>query len=146
MIDNEKIWLVTGDLGYKIFDKIREDFPNRFLNAGASEQAAAGICCGLALEGRIPFFYSITTFLLYRPFETWRTYINHERIPVIGIGSGRDHDYAHDGISHWSDDAKLVLATLPHITTYFPNDKEEIPAILNLMIKEKRPTFLSLRR
>ena len=34
-----------------------------------------------------------------------RNYVNYEKIPVKLIGSGRDRDYEHDGISHWSDDA-----------------------------------------
>src|SRR3990167_6304737 len=86
---NDKIWLVTCDLGYGLWDGFRDQIPQRFLNTGAAEQAAADICVGLALEGKIPFFYSITTFLLYRPFETLRTYVNHEQIPIKLAGSGR---------------------------------------------------------
>ena len=158
MIENKKIWLVVGDLGYGVFDKIRDDFPDRFLNTGASEQAAAGICVGLALEGKIPFFYSITTFGLYRPFETWRNYVNHEQIPVRMAFSGRDKDYAHDGFSHWSEDTKKLFSKkiaycpydhegiFPNITTLWPETKEEIPAMVNRMVKEDRPWFISLRR
>ena len=76
MKKNKNIWLVTGDLGYKMFDSIKDDFPDRFLNAGSSEQAMMGIAVGLALKGKIPFVYSITPFLLYRSFETIRNYIN----------------------------------------------------------------------
>jgi len=82
MARDERIWLVVGDLGYKAFDYIKRDFPDRFLNCGAAEQAMMGIATGLALNGKIPFVYSITAFLLYRPFETIRNYVNHEKIPV----------------------------------------------------------------
>jgi len=41
METNKNIWLVTADLGYGMWDKIRNDFPERFLNTGASEQAAS---------------------------------------------------------------------------------------------------------
>src|SRR3989344_6223554 len=78
MIKDKRIWLLVGDLGYKAFDYIKRDFPNRFLNCGASEQAMVGIATGLALDGKVPFVYSITTFLLYRPFETIRNYIDRE--------------------------------------------------------------------
>src|SRR3989344_3555766 len=101
MLKNKNIWVVTGDLGYGMWDRIRDDFPDRYLNVGASEQAMMGIAIGLALEGKIPFTYSITTFLLYRPFETIRNYINYEKIPVKLVGAGRDKNYLHDGISHW---------------------------------------------
>ena len=149
MIDDPTIHLVVGDLGYGIFDKIRDDFPDRFLNTGASEQAAAGICVGLALENRKPFFYSITTFLLYRCFETIRNYINHEKIPVRLVGSGRDKDYAHDGFSHWSEDTFDLFDRSPvfcNIWNYWPDTKEEIPELVKKMVKLDKPQFISLRR
>ena len=65
MEKNDKIWCLTGDLGYGMLDKIRDDFPKRFVNVGASEQLLLGAGVGLALSGQIPFCYSITTFLVY---------------------------------------------------------------------------------
>lgn len=155
---NNNIWLLTGDLGYGLADKIREDFPDRFLNTGAAEQAMMGIACGLAMEGKIPFVYSITTFLLYRPFETIRTYINHEKLNVKLIGSGRDKDYAHDGFSHDASDVYGLFDTFSqrheqwqggffnNIEALWPYEKEEIPDIVESMVKSKSPEFLSLRR
>ena len=74
---NNDIYALTGDLGYGGFDKIRDEFSDRFINCGAAETAMMDIACGMAIEGKIPFVYSITTFLVYRPFEVLRTYINH---------------------------------------------------------------------
>ena len=62
MLKNNNIYLITADLGYGLWDKIRDNFPNRFYNVGSSEMAAMGVCIGLALEGKKPFFYSITQF------------------------------------------------------------------------------------
>ncbi len=151
MKKNKDIVLLTGDLGYAMFDQIREDMPDQFINCGAAEQAMMGIAVGLALEGKIPVVYSITTFLLYRPFETIRTYINHERIPVKLIGGGRGRDYAHDGISHWSDDAWKLFdygnkPILDNIRAFWPEEKEEIPELVNKMLDIKDPFFISLRR
>src|SRR5690554_4733225 len=120
MAKNSDIYLLVGDLGYKVFDRHFNMFPERCINTGASEQALLGIACGLALEGKIAVVYSITPFLLYRPFETLRTYINHENIPVKLIGSGRDTDYAHDGFSHDASDVKGFLDQLPNIKQYWP--------------------------
>src|SRR5579859_4444651 len=89
MRHNSKIWIVTGDLGYKLWDNVRLKYPDRFINVGAAEQAMVGVGVGLALSGQIPFLYSITPFLLYRPFETLRNYVHYEKIPVKLIGSGR---------------------------------------------------------
>lgn len=147
MKKDKNIILVTGDLGYAMFDKIREDFPDQFINCGAAEQAMMGIAVGLALEGKIPVVYSITNFLLYRPFETIRNYVDHERIPVKLIGSGRDFDYKHDGWSHHSPDAKQIIKlAFPNIATRWPAEKEGIPALVKRMLYSKDPEFLSLNR
>lgn len=144
---NNNIWLLTGDLGYKLFDDIRDTYPDRFINCGAAETAMMDIAVGLALEGKIPFVYSITSFLLYRPFETLRTYINYENIPVKLVASGRNKDYEHDGISHWSEDASGLLTTmLPNIQTFWPQSKEEISVMLQNMLINEEPSFISLKR
>lgn len=146
MAKNDKIWLIVGDLGYKAFDYIKRDFPERFINCGASEQAIMGIAAGMALNGKIPFVYSITTFLLYRPFETIRNYINHEKIPVKLIGAGRDRDYAHDGISHWAEEDKKVLKIFSNIKAIWPKTQEEIPQLIEKMTKDNNPWYINLRR
>lgn len=146
MAKNDNIWLIVGDLGYKAFDYIRRDFPERFINCGASEQAMTGIAIGLALNGKIPFVYSITTFLLYRPFETIRNYIDHEKIPVKLIGAGRDKDYASDGFSHWAEEDKNVMSVFSNIKSAWPQNKEEMPGMVNKMIEDNKPWYLNLTR
>jgi len=79
MKKNKDIYVLTSDLGYGMWDKIRKDYADRFINVGAAEQALIGISIGLALSGKIPVAYSITSFLLYRPFETIRNYVDYEK-------------------------------------------------------------------
>lgn len=146
MATNKDIWLVTGDLGYGMWDRVRDDFPDRFLNTGAAEVAMMDIAVGLALSGKIPFVYSITPFLLYRPFEVLRTYINYERIPVQMVGSGRDKDYIHDGISHWAEDTNAIMGLFRNIEKFYPNGKESIPDMVEAMVESKEPMFISLKR
>lgn len=146
MIDNENIWVITGDLGYKMFDNIKRDFSERFINAGVSEQAMMGVGTGLALEGKIPLIYSITPFLLYRPFETIRNYLNHEQIPVKLIGGGRNKDYLYDGFSHWVQEDKEVMKIFSNIIPFWPETKEEIPRLLSEILYNNKPTYLNLTR
>lgn len=146
MREDGRIWVVTGDLGFGMFDKIKRDFPERFINVGAAEQAMMGVGVGLAIEGMIPVVYSITPFLLYRPFETIRNYVNRERIPVKLVGGGRNQDYGHDGFSHWSDEDRQVTALFGEIESCWPETKEEIPALLHEQIYHQGPTYLNLRR
>lgn len=146
MQKNPNIWLVLPDLGYKVFDKHLQDFPERTVLCGAAEQAAVGIAVGLALKGKIPFVYSIPNFLIYRPFEFVRNYIDHEKVPVKLIAGGRDEEYTEDGYSHHSTDLKQVMDCFPNITQYWPEKKEEIPYILSQLVTNKRPSFLSMKR
>lgn len=156
MKKNKDIILLTGDLGYGMFDTIRDEMPDQFINTGASEQALIGIAVGLALEGKIPFCYSITPFLLYRPFETIKLYVAGENIPVKLIGSGRDKDYHIDGASHDaseiydlfdnSDCCNENTAIFKNINTHFPQNKAQLPKIVDKMCKSGKPEFLSLRR
>lgn len=146
MKTDDRIWVLTGDLGWGMLNDIRDDYPERFLNVGASEQVLLGAGVGLALEGKIPVCYSITTFLLYRAFEWVRNYLQHESIPVRLVGSGFADDYKHDGFTHQPWEVKRVMYLFNNIVTYFPEKKEEIPMIVKQMIYENHPCFLCLRR
>ena len=146
MVKNDKIWFLTGDLGYGQFDKIRSDFPERFLTCGPAEQAMMGIAIGLAMKGFIPFVHSMTTFVLYRPFEWIRNYIDHESIPVKLVGSGRGKDYAVDSFTHECEDAKYILDNFPNIIQFWPTDKEQIEQMVHMMVINGQPSFISLTR
>jgi transketolase len=143
---NKDIWVVTGDLGYKMWDEIKLDYGERFINVGAAEQAMLGVGIGLALEGKIPFVYSITPFLLYRPFESIRNYVNQERIPVKLVASGRNRDYVHDGFSHWAEEDIKIMDILSNINSKWPITNEELPCIIDDMIENNVPYYLNLRK
>ena len=83
---DENIVLLTGDLGYGLWDRIKIDYPDRFFNTLSAEQLMMGTAVGMAMEGKIPIVYSITPFAIYRPFELIRNYLSHEQIPVKIIG------------------------------------------------------------
>lgn len=147
MSKDPNIIALTCDLGYGGFDKIRDEFEGRqFFNVGAAEQAGMDIAVGLAYSGKIPVIYSITPFLLYRPFETLRTYIDHERLAVKLVGSGRGDDYKHDGFSHDASDDTFILNVLPSIKKYHPYLPESIPGLMEEFIYSNEPSYLNLKK
>lgn len=140
------IRVISCDLGFGMFDSLKDRFPDRYLNVGSAEQAGMGVAVGMAMEGLKPFIYSITPFLIYRPFETMRNYINHEKIPVRLVASGVDDDYKHDGFSHHAFDVGHVLNGLHEIEELWPKTKEEVPDMVKQMVEIDRPWFIALRR
>lgn len=144
MAKDDRIVVITGDLGFGMFDKIRDMYPNRFFNVGAAEQSMVGIAVGMALEGKIPFVYTIGSFYL-RAAETISLYLAHEQVPVKLVGGGRDDDYKHDGYSHYAYEAQKYLEGLGIICSY-PELKEDVPGAVNWALKNESPMFLSLRR
>lgn len=146
MEHNPKIYLLTADLGFGVLDKCKETFKDRFYNTGAAEQLLIGIGIGLAESKKIPVCYSITPFLLYRPFEFLRNYVNYEKIPVKLVGAGRNKDYSHDGISHWADDDEQVLSSLSNIKIFKPKSEDELVAMIPEFLYAKQPAYLNLKR
>ncbi len=146
MHNNQDIVTLTADLGFGILDQVRQTFPERFYNVGAAEQLLIGAAVGLAENKKIPVCYSMSSFILYRPFEFLRNYVNHEQVPVKLIGSGRDYDYSHDGMSHWAHDDEQVLSSLPNIKIYKPKSIEELQQIWPEFINSNQPAYLNITR
>jgi transketolase len=141
MKQNEKIIVVTADIGYGLLDEIRNTFNDRVINTGSSEMLMIGIAVGLSYEGYIPICYTITPFLLYRPFEMLRNYVNYENLNIKLVGSGRDKDYSHDGFTHWSEDDIDIISTLKNIKI-FKNSIDDYDEFINM----NTPCYFNLKR
>ena len=145
MKQNDTIRLITSDIGYGILDELRNTFPDRVINVGSSEMLMIGIAVGLCYEGLLPICYTITPFLLYRPFEMIRNYINYSNLTIKLVGSGRDKDYSHDGITHWAeDDVTVVSSCFPNIRVYKPDQLTK--ELVHEILYTNGPCYLNLRR
>jgi len=144
MKSNQDIFLIVGDVGYGVFDKFKEDFPDRFINPGASEQLMIGMASGLAMDGKIPVVYSITPFILYRPFEFIRNIVNKENIPIKIVGSGRDEDYGALGFSHFATDDRDIISNFKNIKIFKPESPEDIS--IKEFLYNGSPSYLNLKR
>ena len=141
MKKDKNIILITADMGYGMLDNIRDELPNQFYNVGAAEQAAVTIAVGLALSGKIPVVYTITPFLIFRPMEAIRLYVDHESISIILVGAGRGQDYAHEGFSHDASDHE-IMKQFKNINFIVPKNDFDLKEI----IYSNKPTYLNLKR
>ena len=138
---DKKIILIVGDIGYGIFDDFRKNYPERFYNLGICEQSIIGFASGLALEGFKPWVYTITPFLIERPFEQIKLDINQQRSNVKLVGFA---DYPTLGPTHSELDAKINEFN-ENIKSYYPKDSKETEQIVKKANKTSGPTFISLK-
>jgi transketolase len=122
---DERILLLTGDLGYKALDPFFERFPKRFLNVGVAEQNMVGLATGLADSGFLPFVYSIATFASLRAYEFIRNGPILHQLPVRIIGVGGGFEYGPAGPSHHGLEDIGVMRLQPGLTLLAPADHEQ---------------------
>jgi transketolase len=109
---NPRLFLITGDLGFGVFDRFEKQFPTQYLNAGVAEQNMTGLATGIALEGRIVFTYSIGNFPTLRCLEQIRNdAAYHEaNVKVVAIGGG--FSYGALGMSHHATEDLAILRAI----------------------------------
>ena len=139
---DENIYVIVGDIGYRVFDEFREKHPNRFINMGICEQSMIGVSAGMALEGLKPWVYTITPFLIERPFEQIKLDIDQQNVDVKLVGFS---DYPTLGPTHTELNGKKLLQFFSNITSYYPEDGEETKNVTHLAYKKKGPAFISLK-
>ena len=139
---DKKIVLIVGDIGYGIFDKFRKEHPHRFFNFGICEQSIIGAAAGMALEGLKPWVYTITPFLIERPFEQIKLDIDQQNVNVKLIGFA---DYPSLGPSHAELNAKQMMRLFKNIKSFFPKDSKQTREIVKKIYKKKGPAFMSLK-
>jgi len=103
-----------------------------------------GMATGLALDGKIPVCYSITPFVIFRPYELLRNFLDHESIPVKLVGSGRDKDYGYLGFSHWGEEDIKVMSIFNNIQLMKP--KTINLKTLKTFLYSEKPTYINLKR
>jgi transketolase len=90
--------------------------------------------------------YSITPFVLYRPYEFIRNYIDHEKIPVKLLGGGREKDYGYLGFSHWAEDDSKVMSNFSNIKSLWPSDEESLEKDIDDYLFDGKPNYMNLSR
>ena len=139
---DDKIYLLVGDIGYGIFDDFRKNHPKRFLNLGICEQSLIGVAAGMSLEGVKPWVYTITPFLIERPFEQVKLDIDQQKVNVKLIGFA---DYPTLGPTHSELNGKKISKMFKNIKSFFPKDSIETEKYVLRSYKNQGPNFISLK-
>lgn len=144
--NNKRIMLLTGDLGFSIFEEYQRELPTQFLNAGIAEQNMTGLAAGLAMEGYIPCMYSIIPFVTMRNFEQIRNDICYQNLNVKIIGVGVGFTYGLYGHTHHGLEDVGILRTLPNMVILGPGDPVEAKLATTAMIDHIGPVYMRIGR
>jgi transketolase len=141
---DERVVLLTGDLGFAVLEPFAERFPDRFLNVGVAEQNMLGIATGLAEAGYTPWAYSIATFASMRGYEFMRNGAVLHRLPVRIVGIGGGMDYGHNGITHYALEDVGIMRVQPELAIVAPADPQQTRAALPALQALVGPAYLRL--
>jgi transketolase len=142
---DDRIVLLSADIGNRMFDQFKADFPDRFYNTGIAEQNMIGMAAGLAMAGLRPVCYTIANFLTYRVIEQIRVDACYHHQPVILAAVGGGLSYASLGGTHHSCEDIAMLRTLPEMRILCPGDAMEVRSSVHAAVGySEGPTYIRL--
>lgn len=135
------IVLLIGDVKQEM-DEFIEKFPERFFNFGLTEQSIISIAAGMAIEGLRPIVYTLTPFLIERPFEQVKIDIDAQNLPVTLVGNS---DYPTHGPTHRPLNDKGLVGLLKNTVGYFPHNAFETEKAIFDAYLMKKPAIICLK-
>lgn len=142
MTEDERIYFVTGDLGYTVLEQIEKEFPKRFINAGVAEQNMIGIASGLALSGKKVYVYSIIPFLTMRCYEQIRDDVCYHNLDITLLGAGSGLSYGILGSTHFALEDLAIMRPLPNLTIFSPSDEAVARSGVRELRKRTSPVYI----
>lgn len=141
---DQRLVLLSGDIGNRLFDRFKDGCPGRFLNCGIAEANMMGVAAGMALEGLRPVVYTIAPFTTTRCLEQIRVDACYNHAPVIIVGTGAGLSYAELGPTHHSCEDIAILRALPGMTVFCPCDPVELRLGLKAALDHDGPVYIRL--
>ena len=133
---DERVVLLTADLGFAFLEPFRDRFPKRFFNVG--------LATGMGADGFVPFAYTMAAFALPRAFEVVRNGPVAHGLPVRIVGVGGGFDYGTDGATHYALDDLALARALGEIDVFVPADATQAANAVRAMSRCEGPVYLRL--
>lgn len=143
---DERVVLLTADLGFTVLEPFARAFPDRFYNVGVAEANMVGLATGLAEAGFIPFLYSIATFASMRPYEQFRDGPILHRFPVRLVGIGGGFEYGNSGITHYALEDVAIMRAQPDVHVIVPADSEQTRSAIRETYDLPRPIYYRISK
>jgi len=142
--EDDRVVLLSGDIGNRMFDDYKGRFPRRFFNCGVAEANMMSMAAGMALCGLRPVVYTIVPFVTTRCLEQIRVDVCYHKLGVVIVGVGGGLCYAELGATHHSCEDIAILRVLPGMTVLCPGDACEVRLALEAAIRNGGPCYIRL--
>ncbi|MBF0515707.1 MAG: transketolase [Nitrospirae bacterium] len=141
---DERILALVADNGAIVYDKFRAAYPARFINFGIAEANMVSVAAGLASCGKVPFAYTIASFLTMRAFEQIRNDVCMQRMNVKLVGIGSGFVYSNLGPTHHATIDMSIMRPLPGMTVFSPCGPLESKKITKEAARIDGPVYIRL--
>lgn len=144
MDKDNRIVLLYGDIGNRLFDPIKVKFPSRVINCGVAEANMVSVAAGLESVGFRPVVYTISSFLYLKGLEQIKLDACYPNRSIVFVGTGGGLSYAGLGTTHHSLEDFAVLGSLPNIALFSPADNFELEIVFREALSHGGPAWIRL--
>lgn len=144
---NQQVIALAADLTESTRTNLfAEEFPERFVQVGITEQNMASQASGMAAMGKVPFIASYAMFSPGRNWEQIRTTIcyNDSNVKVVGAHAGIS--VGPDGATHQAIEDIALMRVLPNMVVLAPADVHEARKMTMWAAEYNGPVYLRLGR
>ena len=144
---NENIVVLDADLSNATKTSIfAKKFPDRFIDAGISEQNMMGISAGLSTFGKIPYASTFAVFAAGRAYDQIRNSIAYPRLNVKICATHAGITVGEDGATHQMIEDISLMRTLPNMKVMCCSDDTQTKWAVEEISKIDGPVYLRLCR
>ncbi len=139
---DERIFLLTADVGFSVFERFMQEFPDRYLNVGVAEANMINIAAGLAMSNKIVYAYTMAHFITTRCYEQIRLNLCYQNTNVKLIGSGGGLTYGSAGATHHAIEDISIMRSLPNMCVICPGDPIETKYAIDASLRHEGPVYI----
>jgi len=144
---NSDVVALCADLtGSLMMDAFKDEFPERFIQAGIAEANMIGVSAGLATGGKIPFAGTFANFATGRVYDQIRQSVaySHKNVKICASHAGLT--LGEDGATHQILEDLGLMKMLPGMVVINPCDYNQTKAATMAIAEYDGPCYLRFGR
>ena len=145
-LDSNVVALCSDLTGSLMMDAFKDEFPERFIQAGIAEANMISASAGLATGGKIPFAGTFANFATGRVYDQIRQSVaySHKNVKICASHAGLT--LGEDGATHQILEDLGLMKMLPGMVVINPCDYNQTKAATMAIAKYNGPCYLRFGR